>query len=80
MTVETAERARDILEEIRALTRRRKEFEESESIFIQPVFENGGTVTIRCSKSDNDNYRYIKYLLDGIDSDLAHLQQELKRL
>lgn len=80
MTMEQAERARDILEEIRALTTRRKEFEESKSIFIQPVFENGGTVTIRCSKSDDDNCRYIKYLLDGIDSDIALLQNELRRL
>lgn len=80
MTVETAERARDILAEISLLTTRREQIEKSESVFIQPVFESGGSLTLRCSRDDEDNCRYIKYLLNGIDSDLARLQQELNRL
>lgn len=80
MTIETAEQARDILAEISLLTTRRKQIEKSKSVFIQPVFESGESLTLRCSKDDEDNYRYIKYLLNGIDSDLDHLHQELKRL
>ena len=79
MTVKTAERARDILAEINALTDRRDSIEKAKCVFIEPVFESGGTINIHCSKT-NDDYRYINYLLNGIDSDLANLQQELKRL
>lgn len=80
MTMEQAVRARDILAEIKLLTDRREKIERADLVYIETFNNGGSTMTLRCSKEKDIEQQYVKYLLDGIDSDIALLQHELKYL
>lgn len=80
MTVETAVRARDILAEIKLLTDRREQIEQADLVYIETFINNGSSMTLHCSKEKGTEQQYVKYLLDGIDTNIALLQHELKYL
>lgn len=79
MTMETAERARDILAEIKRLNDIRENLDGANLISIDTFYSGNRSMNLNCEKGAESG-RYVKYLLDGIDCDIANLRHELKRL
>lgn len=79
MTVETAQRAKEILEELEALRYVRKRVLSASNIKILLIEKETTFDTIR-SKTDDPSSRYIQYIVDGIDIDIKKLEYELSRL
>lgn len=81
MTIETAERAKHILEELKDLEHYKKSFEET------PIMEINYTDSdrrigycVECDKEKNKNSMYFYYLINGMEQEIARLKEELIRL
>lgn len=79
MTLEKAERAKEILDILKVLRDVKNKFIKAEKVIIQSYDQHGVSMTFTCYP-ENEEGRYIKYILEGIDSDIDKLEKDLARL
>lgn len=79
MTLEKAERAKDILDSLKVLRDVKNKFAKAEKVLIQSYDKHGIFMAFTCYP-ENEEGKYIKYILAGIDSDIDKLEKDLARL
>lgn len=78
MTRNAAARAAQILHEIDSLQSMRNDLEKANSVSGHINIENNGLGF--CWVKGEADGKYVKYILDGIDSEIAQLEDEIKCL
>lgn len=79
MTVETAERARNILSEIRRIRSLIDRIRASDMINISGYSKLENVFEIECTKA-NSYGAVVKHIIDGLEDDIQELEKELARL
>lgn len=79
MTVETAERARDILNEIRRLKNMIEQLRACDTVIIRGCQKFETHFEADCSKS-NSLGMIVKHIIDGLENDIRELEAELESL
>lgn len=79
MTVETAERARDILAEIRRLKNMIEQLEACDIVTIRGCRKLETHFEVECSKS-NSRGMIVKHIINGLERDIQELEEELGSL
>ena len=79
MTLEKAERAKEILDSLKVLRDVKNKFVKAEKVLIQSYDKHDIFMTFNCFP-ENEEGKYIKYILEGIDSDIDKLEKDLARL
>lgn len=81
MTIETAERAKHILEELKDLEHYKKSFEETPIMEIHYTDSDKKiSYCVECDKERNKNSIYFYYIINGMSKEIARLKEELIRL
>lgn len=80
MTIETAEKAAQILKSIEDLNKVQKSLIESQYVRIYGVTEDGTTILSKDCQKGCESGKLVKIILDGIDQEIRNLQDELKAL
>lgn len=79
MTLETAKRARDILDKIRSIRNLIDRIRTSDMINISGYNKLENVFEIGCTKT-NSYGAVVKHIIDGLEDDIQELEKELARL